>query len=210
MPFAAAIPLIAAGASGLFGMLNNRNRQNQQQTSSTTPTMNPAFGPLQQMLINHAMQRLEQPGGLPAGYEANGINTINKTYDLASQGLNNDLTSRGLGSSPVAGSAMSRMTAGRAGDIGRFRTDLPNVARDRQNQDFGMITNLLNMGRGSSSTGTGQQTQEGGGGAAGGATNLMQMLGYLMGSGAFGGGGQPGGPGFGIGAANTGSWSMRP
>ena len=186
MPFAAALPYIATGVSGLLGLLRNRNRQQTEQRSTTMPTLDPAYGPLQQMLISQATERL-QGNSLPSNYEAGGVNTINRTHDLVSQGVNNTLTSRGLATSPgIQAGVAERLGGSRAGDLSRFRANVPIVQRELQNQDFGNIAQLLNMGRGQTTTGTGMNEQSFGGGAAGGATNLMQMLGYLIGSGAFG------------------------
>lgn len=190
-------PLLAAGISGISGLLGMlRPKQRQQQTSTTTPTLDPAYGPLQQMLISQATQRL-QGNSLPANYEAGGVAAINRTHDLVSQGANNSLVSRGLAQSPVAGAVDARLANSRAGDIGNFRANMPVVQRELQNQDFGNIAQLLNFGRGSTTTGT--NVNEVGGGAAGGATNLMQMLGYLIGSGAFGRSGGVGNPPMGAG-----------
>lgn len=185
--FAAAAPIIAAGVSGLFGLLSNRNRNTQRQTTTTTPTMDPAYGPLQQMLIDAARARLQTPTALPAGYEAGGVNTINRTFDLASQNAENTATSRGLSTSPAGGGVLERLNNARAGQIGQFRSGLPLIERDLRNQDMDLTSRLLNFGRGSTSTGDGSSVQESGGGAAGGGMNLMTMLGLMMGQGLIGG-----------------------
>jgi len=181
MPFPF-LPVALAAGSGLMGLLNHKNKQ--QTTQTTRPTMDPEYAPLQTALIQRAMARMQGGSTLPTNYESSGINTINQTYDLAGQGLQNSLTSRGLGQSGAG--AMARLAGGRAGEIGRFRAGVPLAQRELENQDFGMLASLLNMGRGT--TAMGETTQTGGGGAAAGAENLMGMLSYLMASGAFGGG----------------------
>lgn len=188
---AAAAPYIATGLSGLFGMLNNRNKQTSARTASTTPTMDPAYGPLQAMLIQHATQRLANPTSLPANYESNGVNTINRSYDLATQGLNNNLTSRGLSTSPGAGSVLERLTASRAGAVGQFRAGVPLAARELEDRDMASVAQLLNFGRGTTATSTGTDATEGGGGLAGAGNNMLSMIGFLMGQGLLGGQGSP-------------------
>lgn len=168
-------------------------------TSTTTPTLNPAFEPIQNMLLPAVTRRLSSPTALPAGYETEGIARINRTHDLVKMGLENDLTSRGLATSPVAGSVMENFSRGRAGDITSFQNMLPEIERDRQNEDFNLAMQVLGMGRGSTSTSTGTNTNTGtttgtgtqqpsGGGLGGGLEGFADILGFLLGSGAFGGG----------------------
>ena len=184
MPFPLLAPLIMGGASLVGGWLSGRNKQ------SSTPTIDPAFKPLQQMLIDRATKRLSMPSSLPEGFETGGISTINKTFDAGRQSLENVLTARGLGTSPVAGSAMGKFEGGRVGVVARFRRDLPVVERQMRQEDEEEVLRLLGLGRGMTYEG------RGGGGAAGAAENLASMLGFLYGQGAFGGagGGRTGAP----------------
>jgi hypothetical protein len=98
------------------------------------------------------------------------------------QHLANDLTSRGLSRSPVAGTADEQLQQGRAANIADFQGNIPLVNRQLQNQDLGLAAAFLQGGRGT--TGTGQQTS--GGGVGGSFDSVAQMLGYLYGKGAFG------------------------
>ena len=173
MPFAAALPYIALGGSALAGLFKRKD------TSQTSRTLPPDLQQLNQIVQTLIRSRLQGSSALPAGYETSGIRNINNTFDLTGQGLSNALTARGLGSSPIAGASESRMTTERAGEISRFQEQLPLVERQLRNEDLGFASQLLNAGRGVSTTFTS------GGGAAGGVENLAQMWGYRSGSGAF-------------------------
>ena len=187
MPFPL-IPLAVAGGSALAGYFGNRNKSQQ----DTTRTLPPELRQLNEIIQQQIRSRLQGSSALPAGYETSGIRNINNTFDLAGQGLANTLTARGLGTSPIAGAADTRMTLGRAGEISRFQENLPGLERQFRNEDLGIASQLINAGRGVSTTGT----QTYGGGAAGSVENLAQMLGYFYGTGAFGGGrGAPSLPG---------------
>lgn len=187
MPLAAApvlASIIGGGASLAGGALANRGSQTQ--TSSTTPTMDPAYAGLQGQVLKMIQDRLTG-GSLPPGYESGGIQNINRSYDLVKQSQANDLTARGLGTSPIAGSVDATRDFRRAGDIGTFQTQLPLVQRQLQNQDLSAASGILGLGRGTTGTSTG--TAEGGGGAAGAFGSLAQYLGYLINRGTFKGGG---------------------
>jgi hypothetical protein len=161
------------------------------QTTTTTPTLDPAYGPLQKMILDRIMQRLQGSPSL-SGYAATGIGDINRTYDLAGQNLENSLTARGLSTSPVAGAAGAKLQAGRAGSIAGFQNSLPLLLDSLRRQSLSDATGVLGFGRGSTTMGT----TEAGGGAAGAFTNLAQLLGFLYGKGAFGQGAAAGGGGF--------------
>ena len=86
------LPVLQLGASAIGGLFKDKSKQQTSSSSTSTPTVAPAFQGLQQLLIDQAMQRL-QSGGLPAGYETQGITGINKTFGLADLALQNRLRS---------------------------------------------------------------------------------------------------------------------
>ena len=195
LPFLA--PLLLGGGSFLGGLFGNRNKQSSSSSSSSTnttmPSWDPAFTGLRDLIMPITMKRLTDPQSFSKQLGERGIADINRTYDLAEQGLGNRLTARGLGSSPVAGAGEGNLAGGRAGDIVGLLRDLPLIDRQIQDQDLNMAQNFLGMGRGMTSTGTatntGTATGSQGGGFGGGLQSMMSMLAYLYGSGAFGGGG---------------------
>jgi hypothetical protein len=145
---------------------------NKQKTQGTT---DPAYGGLQDMLLKMFQQKLSHPSSLPSGYEAGGISNINKTYDLIGQRSANDLTSRGLGTSPVAGVVEGNNQQARGSEITKFQQQIPLLNQQMQMQDMLHAMGLLGMGKGT------QTTQ--GGGLGGGLQSMGQILAYLYGGG---------------------------
>ena len=189
MPFPLAIPLIGMGVSALGNWLGNRNAKKQEaktvSTQTSTPTMSPEYLGLQNALMPAITKRLTS-GGLPRGYEEQGVRGINRTYDLGKQSIENNLTSRGLGGSPVAGAAGTRLQTGRLGAITDFQQELPMVRRSMENDDMEMAMRMLALGRGNTSTGNTVSTEQGGGGTASNVVSgLASTLGWMMGNGLF-------------------------
>jgi hypothetical protein len=179
MPFPL-IPLAIAGISGLAGALRNRG---QKSTQTSTSSFSPGASSMNDAVLAMLTSRLKNPSALPPSYETGGVNQINRAYDLAGQGTQADLTSRGLSTSPVAASVLSRQNNARAGEIGQFRGNLPLVERDLQHQDFAQVLQALSLQpRNSTTTGKTSGNMLGGG-----IEDLGSMLAFLFGSGAFGG-----------------------
>lgn len=171
--------LIPAGLS-LLGALGGS--QKSKTTQTTTPQLDPAYGPLQQALLSQTLGRLNSPTALPAGYAAQGIGGINDTYKTIQQGIGNRAAS--LGQSGGAGElyALGNADIARGGDIAKFRTGLPLLERDMKNQDLAAALGVLNGGRYSSTT-----TGTSGGGVGGALEGAGGILGYLYGQGMLGG-----------------------
>lgn len=199
---AIAAPLIGSLLGGLFknkGKKPATSTNTSTNTATSTPTLSPAYQGLQDAILPMVTKRLSSPTGLPPGYLENGLQAINETHDAVKMGLDNDLTSRGLGTSPVAGNVMGTFARGRATDISKFRNSLPGLEREYQNDDLAQALSVMNFGKGNtmSSTGnsTGTATGEAEGAFSSGMGDLSSMLGWLIGSGAFGAKGKGAGAG---------------
>lgn len=164
--------LVGAGGSAVGGALAKKNK------SSTTPTLDPKYGPLQDSVLSMLKKRLGTSADM-SGYQAGGQQNINRTFDTIAQSQGNDLAARGLSTSPVAGAVDATRQNARAGATASFLNSIPLLQRQMQGEDLGLANNVLGQGRGS------QTTQTSGGGAAGGFENLSDYLGFLMQSGAF-------------------------
>lgn len=195
MPLGALIPLGLAAMSFFSGKKKpapavNRSTSTSSGTTTSTPTTAPEFQGLQNMILPMISKRLSNTSALPAGYAESGMHNINEIFDAAGQSIENDVTSRGLGTSPIASSAMAHHNRGRATELAKFSNTLPMLERQFANEDMDIASRILNMGMGqstsstSNSSGTGQAQGEGGG-VMGGLDNMASMLGWLMGSGAF-------------------------
>lgn len=177
-------------AISAIGSLVNRNKKT---TQTTRSVLNPAYSPLQQMLIDNAEKRMRSPTGLPEGYGMARTSDINQTYDAGRQSLENVLSSRGLFRSPVAGSALASHETARIGDIARMKQGLPMLDMELKNQDLANAMRMLSFGTGGSETITG----ESGSGYGSTFSNVAQMLAFMQGMGMFqrGQGGGTGGGG---------------
>jgi len=190
------IPAVMAAASYFAGKKGNKSKQTSTSTNastaSSTPTLAPEYQGIQQSLIPMIQSKLANPYKLPAGFEQAGIRNINKTYDLAGQGLANNMTARGLGRSAIAGAGEGALAGGRASDIVQYQGTLPMIERGFQSEDIGQAMSLMNMGRGntttSSGTASGVTENQSGGGNMAGILSMLQMLGYMQGAGQLGGG----------------------
>jgi hypothetical protein len=138
------------------------------------------------MLRSRAEQRLRRSLDM-SGYEANGISDINSTFDPIEMSVNNSLTSRGLGTSPVAGAADATLGAARGGSIAQFLNTIPDRRRQMENEDFDaarMFYATRPMGTTTTQKGT---VINPGNVAAGAFGSAGEMLAYLAGKGLLGG-----------------------
>lgn len=184
MPFPLLLPLLLSGASFAGGLMGGGGKQ--KSTSTTTPTLDPAFAGLQSILLPHITQRLQRASALPAGLSEMNTAGINRSYEGARTNLENVLSARGLNTSPIAGAAFGRLEGSRASDIGRMKTSLPILNEELKRQDLMDALATLTQGRGQRTVSEGQGG--GGGGLGGGISSLASMLGFLYGTGSFGGG----------------------
>lgn len=154
------------------------------QTQTTSYQGDPAYSGLQQMMINQAMSRLQKPSALPAGYETQGIGSINRTFDTIGQGIGNRAAALGVSGGAGEQYATNMANIARGGQIAGFQTQIPLQERAMRLEDLGFANSILGSQRyGQTTTGTS------GGGFGGGLENLAGMFGYLYGSGKIGGGG---------------------
>lgn len=180
MPFPLLLPLLLSGASFAGGLMG---RGKQKATSTTTPTLDPAFSGLQNLILPSITSRLQRASALPEGLSEMNTAGINKSYEGARTNLENVLSARGLNTSPIAGAAFGRLEGNRAGDIGRMKTSLPILNEELKRQDLMDALSALSLGRGSKTVQEGGAG--GGGGIGGGVSSLASMLGFLYGTGAF-------------------------
>lgn len=191
MPFPLLIPLLTTAASGIAGALSNKKSARtgeQSGTSTTMPVENHAYATLGDMLRARATERLRSSMDL-SGLEASGISDINSTFDPVEMSVNNSLTSRGLGTSPVAGAADATLGAARGGSIAQWLNQLPTLKRQYQNEDFN-AANMVFAGRPLGQTTQQQGTVvQPGSVAGGGIGSAAEMLAFMAGQGLLGGGG---------------------
>ncbi len=183
-----------------------KRTQKQTHESTQTPIEPAEYGPLGDKLREIALKRL-QSGGLPAGYEEGGLDKISDSYRSIQRNLGDRLTARGIGRSPIGGQAMLQSELGRAGDVARFRRELPLLERQLAIQDFALGQGLFDrrpLGQRSEGEQTTVHSQDwlssmgsvlgmlmGGTGLQGIMKGIGQVRGMFGDGGAGGGGGSP-------------------
>jgi len=200
MPFIVPfLPYIAAGLGAVGGGLSatkgaRTQTQTQDYSGTSTPVMGPEWSGIFNQLLDFNKSRMGSDVDL-SGYETAGIGGINKTYDTINRAISNDLSARGLSSSPIAGSADVRSQIARGGDIGTFRGTLPLVQRGFEQENYQNLLNLFGkvpVGQKTTGTSSGQVTYPGS--VAGSVFGGMgDILAFLMGKGVLGGGKTTGG-----------------
>lgn len=177
-PLLGLLPALLTGGSAVAGALSNTKGA---RTSTATPTISPEYKTLADLLRSRAEERLRSNMDM-SGYKASGIQGINEAFQGIQQSSANNLTSRGLASSPVAGQVGANIDMARGGNIAEFLNTIPQLQRQFQNQDLGIAQDVLRQGMGTESVGAGS--------AAGGAFgSAAEMLAFLSGQGLLGGGG---------------------
>ena len=172
---ASLIPAIAGAATVAGDVIGNTAGA---RTSTSAPVISPEFQPLATLLRNRATQRL-QSGFDTAPLASTGISDINNVYSGIKQSIGNDLTARGLSTSPIAGTVGANVDLARAANITNFLNTLPMMQRQMQNQDLALAGNVLGeFGTGRTATGAGSALGAGLGSAG-------EVLAYLNGLGAF-------------------------
>ena len=141
---------VASGTSNTKGSTTNQFIQ--------YPFVTPDFAPLATLARDTAYGRL-QDGGLPQGYQQEGLRSIGQSNSIAAKSLEDALTQRGLGRATAAG---QDVLAGQASDQNAsFLNSLPMLARQNQAQDLGIAQNLigqLGLGQTGKSAGTSNST----------------------------------------------------
>ena len=174
-----------AGLGGIAGAYGNQSNTSGNGTTNGTSTTTPNLSPELQALIDQIMK---QAGGLTtpslSGYQAQQTQGINHNADLQSQSVNNIMASRGLATSPVAGTAQAGVEQQRFGQINQMNEGLPLLQNQMNLQNLGAASSAASMvPKGSTTSGnqtttnSGNQTQGGGvGGAVGGIASILASL----------------------------------
>lgn len=214
-----AIPLAISGISALGGLFSNRPKTTTETSrgttstsgttsevggTTTTPNLDPATADYLNLIRNRYIQSLNQDVDL-SGYEAGGVQNINRASGLRSQALNSILAARGLNYSPMGAAANAGLESARVSDVVGFQNQIPllrNQLMQEKLNNAAAFFSRIPIGQTSTSdvtrNVTGTETREGTttgtqpgnmlGGLFGG---LGSSLAYLYGSGAFGAGARP-------------------
>lgn len=118
-------PIGAVGGilTGIFGTGSSTSGSQKTQYGQT-PTYDPTAENLRQTIINASIGNLSKDPNL-AGYQSQGLETINQGYDSAQKALQQTLAARGLSYSPIAASSTAALDTSRIGAGIQFQNQLP-------------------------------------------------------------------------------------
>ena len=176
MPWA---PLAAAGIGGVTsiigGILGGRKKTT---TSTTTPTWSPEMQRLQSQLADYSSNLMRDPS---AGLQPTLINNqdrINREYMQMPGQVSRMMAARGYGSSGSMGNTMYKLAMGRSGDMSDLQSRIAQMILSQKNQGASLSEQLLQLTRGSTSTGNTPSTalSDGFMSAGNGLNNIATML----------------------------------
>lgn len=125
-----------------YQLTNTSNLTNQQQETAGTTRYD--LDPQTQQFLNEIMGRYRQ--GLNPdlrGYEAQGLQNINRGADLQQQALSNIMATRGLSRSPVAGAGAGNIDNQRFAQSTQFRNSLPLLQNQMQQENLAAAGNFF-------------------------------------------------------------------
>jgi hypothetical protein len=143
--------------SGLLGGSQTTNTSGST-SASATPTFSPQLQQLMTNLLNYSSTSMSNPTAALKPVENAGLNSINQTYATAPATVAKNMASRGYGSSGTMGDAMFNTGLARAGAVSNFEGGIATDAINQQNFGASLGEQLLNTGKGTSTTGTSNST----------------------------------------------------
>lgn len=203
--------------SSLTGSSSNTNTTNNGQTSSTlsgatagssTPTFSPSLQALMNQLAGYSTQSMTNPSAQLQPIQNAGLDQINQAYSTAPQVAATQLASRGYGSSGAMGNTLYQAANAKAAAQSNFNGQIAGDAVQQGQFGATLANQLLNTGKGTSTSGTTSGTSSGTSSSAGTSDttqtpSILSSLGSLAGMllsgsglGLFGGGGGGGGSPF--------------
>jgi hypothetical protein len=119
------------------------------------PFLTNGSGGLGELMRGTIENRLKSGSGLPAGYEQQGIRAVNDSMAGVNTSIQDKLSSAGILGGPGEAALTAIAENARGGKIADFRSSLPLVQRQLQNEDLNLASMLTNMfGKGTRTQGT--------------------------------------------------------
>ncbi len=133
---------------------------------------------LQSRLLGYSSGLMSDPSSGLAPMKTNAQENINRRYAGAPTAVSAQLARRGLGSSGAAGGALFGLESSRLGDMSNLESNFASLTSQRQMQGAGLGESLLQLGRGTTTTGNmPDQSAAAGFGSAGNAlSDLSRVL----------------------------------
>src|SRR5674476_708060 len=152
----ALIPAVIGGGASIAGSLLSGKPKTSTSTSSTTPTLTPEMQQLMNQLSSYSTGAMQNGGGAALTTMKNAsIDQVNRNYQNVPNQLASQFASRGYGSSGNFGNSLYQTEYQRQGALSGLESQYAQMGLQQQNTGANLGEQLLNFGKGSTSTGTG-------------------------------------------------------
>lgn len=181
MPFLAApaaLPLISAGVGALGSIFGSKSNTSKSTSTSSTAVNTPdSVKPLQDSLIQTLLARMQDPTQGTDPVRIAGRNRINANFEGADQAVRDKFATSG-GKSGKTGMGYRKTENSRAAALSGFDGDIASLILGRQDNTLSLSEQLMRSMQGSTTTGSGTQTNPGNPAGAG-LGSLGSSLGTL-------------------------------
>src|SRR5674476_106120 len=177
----ALIPAVIGGGASIAGSLLSGKPKTSTSTSSTTPTLTPEMQQLMNQLSSYSTGAMQNGGGAALTTMKNAsIDQVNRNYQNVPNQLASQFASRGYGSSGNFGNSLYQTEYQKQGALSGLESQYAQMGLQQQNTGGNLGEQLLNFGKGSTSTGTGTtpdtSAQNGFLSAGNGLSNLSTLM----------------------------------
>lgn len=173
-------PIIIAGAIAAAASVASSAIAAKGKTSSAsvTPTMTPEMQALMDKLSSYSSESMDNPTAGMAPIKNAATDQINRNYMDIPNRLSSQFASRGYGSSGNFGNSLYKTAIARGGDLSNLEGQFAQAGINQRNFGASLGANLLNFGKGSTSTATSpdMSLSAGLGAGANGLSNLSTLL----------------------------------
>jgi len=149
-------------------------------SGSTTATFSPQLQQMMNQLLAYSNSSMSNPQAMFAPIQNAGLQAINSTYAAVPGQVAQQMASRGYGSSGAAGDAMYNANLSRANAVSGFQGNLADQEINQQNAGASLGEQLLNTGKGTSTSGTTSGTTSGASDTTGSSTTTTSGLGQIL------------------------------
>lgn len=131
---------------------NSGSTASNNSTASVSPTFSPELQQLMTKLLGYSQGLTQDPTAALQPIRNSGLDSINRTYAAVPQAVTQQLANRGYGNSGSLGNSLYKVGLARAGAASDLEGQLATKGIDQQNFGAQLGTQLLNAGKGTTST----------------------------------------------------------
>lgn len=151
MPWA---PIAAAGIGGIASIIGGGLAgRSKTYTSTSTPTWSPEMSALRDRLSSYSQNLMTDPSAGTAPIRAAAQERINRRYAAMPDTISRQMAARGYGSSGNFGNTMYQTAYQRSGELSDLDAQMANLILQQKSQGASLSEQLLNLTRGTTTTG---------------------------------------------------------